>query len=102
MKGQRGRVTVVTKSGCVYCDRAKAWLDSKDVKYVETDWTKLAETEQTELRAVVSASVGGDKLIITFPQIFIGVKRVDGGCTGLTSMSDDEFDALLLNQGVYT
>lgn len=95
MNGRRGRVIVVTKSGCVYCDRAKAWLKSKDVEYTETDWGTLSVDDQTELRA----TVGGTK--ITFPQIFIGEVRVEGGCDGLVKMRDDEFDAVLLSQGVY-
>lgn len=97
MKIQRGRILVVTKSGCVYCDRAKAWLESKDAAYTETDWDSLTESEQTELKRRVLTEC--DRL--TFPQIFIGEVRVDGGCGGLTKMTDDELDETMLSQGIF-
>jgi glutaredoxin len=94
--GQRGRVTVVTKLGCVYCDRAKEWLDEKEVAYEAAQYELMDDVQKAELKL----EVGGDKL--TFPQIFIGAHRVAGGCTGLTAMSTFEFECLLVTQGIFS
>lgn len=79
-------VLIYTLSGCPYCVRAKALLDSKEAPYREVDVSAdFAE------RFRISAKTGQR----TFPQIFIGDRFV-GGCDDLHALERaGELDPLL-------
>lgn len=62
-------VTVFSKPNCSFCDKAKALLDEKEVKYAEIDVTSV------ERDALVSIYASGRT---TAPQIFIGGHAVGG------------------------
>lgn len=79
-------VLIYTLSGCPYCVRAKALLDSKEAPYREVDVSAdFAE------RSRISSETGQR----TFPQIFIGDRFV-GGCDDLHALERaGELDPLL-------
>jgi glutaredoxin 3 len=81
------KVEVYTTSYCPFCDRAKALLRRKGVKFQEID-----VTDEPELREVMTTRAGGRR---TVPQIFIDGKII-GGYEELKALEDaDKLDPLL-------
>lgn len=72
-------VEIYTKDYCPYCHRAKALLDSKDVKYTEYDITNddAAQDKMAE-------RTGGPR---TVPQVFVDDKPI-GGCDEIHALDD--------------
>lgn len=89
-----GTLTVVSKPGCGYCVKAKALLTELGYAYTELDFTQMSEADQSDLRRRVPGP-------LTFPQIFAGTSRIDGGCSGLQSMvGADVLDETMIVNGV--
>jgi glutaredoxin 3 len=89
-----GTVIVVSKPGCGYCVKAKALLTELGYTYTELDFMQMSESDQADLRRRVPGQ-------LTFPQIFAGTSRIDGGCSGLQSMvSADVLDETMVVNGV--
>lgn len=63
-------INIYTREYCGYCARAKALLDSKNVKYTEHDATYSQELRQEMIQKANGRS--------TFPQIFIDDHHVGG------------------------
>lgn len=80
-------ITIYTKSWCPYCQRAKALLTSKGVKF-----TEIEISEDTAARAAMIERANGRT---TVPQIFIGDLHV-GGSDDLQALeARGELDKLL-------
>jgi glutaredoxin 3 len=70
-------VTIYLRPGCPYCDRAKALLVRKRVRFTEIDiW------QERERRAEMIAKSGGST---TVPQIFVGERHL-GGCDDIVAL----------------
>jgi len=81
-------LTVYSKRHCPFCERAKAFLKMKNVAYEEI-LIDLPENAQAK-EFVLSA---GHKSV---PQIYQdGELFVDGGYTGLVSLTDEDFKSKL-------
>lgn len=64
------KVEIYTTSYCPFCDRAKALLRRRKVKFEEID-----VTDEPELRAEMVARTGGRR---TVPEVFINGKFIGG------------------------
>jgi glutaredoxin 3 len=69
-------VTIYTKIGCPYCERALALLERKGAVV-----TTIEAASRPEIRAEMNARSGRN----TFPQVFIGETHV-GGCDDLMAL----------------
>ena len=72
-----GKIEIYTTLFCPFCIRAKKLLDSKQVKYDETD-----VTAKLSLRKAMTKRAGGRTSV---PQIFIGGQHI-GGCDDLLAL----------------
>jgi glutaredoxin 3 len=80
------QVTIYTKIGCPYCERALALLDTKGAVV-----TNIEAASKPEVRAKMNELSGRN----SFPQIFIDGKHV-GGCDDLMALNaNGELDTLL-------
>jgi len=64
------KVEIYTKNNCIWCDRAKLLLDSKDIEFKEID---LSDDEKREK---FYNSIGEN--VKTVPQIYIDDLRIGG------------------------
>lgn len=81
------KVEIYTKSGCPYCARAKALLESKGVDF--------AETEISSDSAAREEMLGRANGRTTVPQIFIDGEHI-GGSDDLAALDGSgKLDALL-------
>ncbi len=81
------RVEIYTTSYCPFCDRAKALLRRKNVKFEEIDIT-----DEPELREEMVERAGGRR---TVPEVFIEGKII-GGYEELKALDEaNQLDALL-------
>jgi glutaredoxin 3 len=81
------KVELFTKGHCPYCQRAKALLAQKGIKFDDFEIDKNPELRPT----MIDRANGGS----TVPQIFIGETHV-GGCDDLFALeSAGKLDALL-------
>lgn len=64
------KIDIYTKDNCIWCDRAKFLLDSKELAYTEIDLSDDSLRDDFYLKL-------GDN-VKTVPQIFIDNKRVGG------------------------
>ena len=64
------KVEIYTKNNCIWCDRAKLLLDSKDIKFKEID---LSDDQKREK---FYNSIGEN--VKTVPQIYIDDLRIGG------------------------
>jgi glutaredoxin 3 len=79
-------VTIYTKIGCPFCERALALLDTKGAEV-----TNIEAASKPEVRAKMNELSGRN----SFPQILIGAKHV-GGCDDLMALNaSGELDKLL-------
>lgn len=63
-------IEIYTKDFCIWCDRAKALLESKDLKFTEIDLSN--DVARSEFYSNVGEGVK------TVPQVFIEGKRIGG------------------------
>lgn len=63
-------IEIYTKDFCIWCDRAKALLESKDLKFTEID------ISNDVARSKFYSNVGEG--VKTVPQVFIEGKRIGG------------------------
>ncbi|MDA9275939.1 glutaredoxin family protein [Acidimicrobiia bacterium] len=63
-------IEIYTKDFCIWCDRAKALLESKDLKFTEIDISN--DVARSEFYSNVGEGVK------TVPQVFIEGKRIGG------------------------
>ncbi len=79
-------VTIYTTRFCPYCVRAKALLDSKNIRY-----TEIAIDTDHEQRSIMEQRSNQTSV----PQIFIGEQHI-GGCDDLHALeAADELDTRL-------
>lgn len=79
-------VTIYTKIGCPYCERALALLDTKGATI-----TNIEAATKPEVRAKMNELSGRN----SFPQIFIGTTHI-GGCDDIMALNaKGELDGLL-------
>ena len=64
------KVLIYTKDNCIWCDRAKILLDSKQISYNEIDLSDDSE------RLKFYEKIGDN--VKTVPQVFIDDKRIGG------------------------
>jgi len=64
------KVLIYTKDNCIWCDRAKILLDSKNISYNEIDLSDDSE------RLKFYEKIGDN--VKTVPQVFIDDKRIGG------------------------
>ena len=64
------KVEIYTKNNCIWCDRAKLLLDSKDIKFKEIDLS------DDQIREKFYNSIGEN--VKTVPQIYIDDLRIGG------------------------
>jgi len=64
------KVEIYTKNNCIWCDRAKLLLDSKDIEFKEID---LSDNQKREK---FYNSIGEN--VKTVPQIYIDDLRIGG------------------------
>ena len=64
------KVEIYTKNNCIWCDRAKLLLDSKDIEFKEID---LSDDQKREK---FYNSIGEN--VKTVPQIYIDELRIGG------------------------
>jgi len=64
------KVEIYTKNNCIWCDRAKLLLDSKDIEFKEID---LSDDQKREK---FYNSIGEN--VKTVPQIYINDLRIGG------------------------
>lgn len=64
------KVEIYTKNNCIWCDRAKLLLDSKDIEFKEID---LSDDQKREKFYI---SIGEN--VKTVPQIYIDDLRIGG------------------------
>ncbi len=80
------QIKIIKKNPCPYCDRAKAFLDGKGLKYEVLDLT-----DQPEELMAWKQKTGWS----TVPMIFINNELI-GGYTDLKALDEDgKLDALL-------
>lgn len=80
-------IEIYTKSGCPYCARAKALLDSKGASYKESE----INSDPSAREQMLSRANGRT----TVPQIFIGGEHI-GGSDDLAALeSAGKLDAML-------
>lgn len=78
-------IVVYSKKYCPFCDKAKALLDNKNIKY-----TEVKVDEDTAAREFLISE--GHKSV---PQLYKdGELLVEGGYTGLAKQSDEFFNKL--------
>ena len=63
-------IEIYTKDFCIWCDRAKALLESKDLKFTEIDISN--DVARSEFYSNIGEGVK------TVPQVFIEGKRIGG------------------------
>ena len=63
-------IEIYTKDFCIWCDRAKALLESKDLKFTEIDISN--DVARSEFYSNIGEGVK------TVPQVFIENKRIGG------------------------
>ena len=74
-------IKLYSKPNCVFCNRAKAHLNSKGIKFAAVDISK----DPTEREFLLSE---GHKMV---PQLYFNGKLlVEGGWEGLSKLSDEE------------
>jgi glutaredoxin 3 len=84
-------VTIYTRDGCGYCDRARGLLTRKKVPF-----TEINAGYSPELKREMMKKSGRS----TFPQIFIGDVHV-GGCDDIHDLEHEgRLDALLATGAV--
>jgi glutaredoxin len=64
------KVEIYTKNNCIWCDRAKLLLDSKDIEFKEIDLSDDQKREEFYI------SIGEN--VKTVPQIYIDDLRIGG------------------------
>ena len=64
------KVEIYTKNNCIWCDRAKLLLDSKDIEFKEIDLSDDLKREKFYI------SIGEN--VKTVPQIYIDDLRIGG------------------------
>ena len=64
------KVEIYTKNNCIWCDRAKLLLDSKDIEFKEIDLSDDQKREKSY------NSIGEN--VKTVPQIYIDDLRIGG------------------------
>tara|TARA_B100001057_G_scaffold281466_1_gene281799 strand:+ start:807 stop:1058 length:252 start_codon:yes stop_codon:yes gene_type:complete len=77
-------ITVYTKYLCIYCDKAKSFLTSKNIEFKE-----MNIMEDKEAMEFIVAK--GHK---TVPQIYHNDKVISGGYTGLTKLKEGKLEEL--------
>lgn len=81
------KVEIYTKMDCVYCDRARALLNSKAVEFEEIDTTMSSEARKVMLQRAPDHT--------TRPSIFINGQHI-GGSSELAALDrNGQLDALL-------
>ena len=80
-------VEIYTKTGCPYCARAKALLDSKGVDYQETE----ISTDPAAREEMLGRANGRT----TVPQVFIGGEHIGGSDDLAAAESAGKLDVLL-------
>ena len=63
-------IEIYTKDSCIWCDRAKTLLDSKDLGFKEIDLSD--DTIRSEFYSKIGEGIK------TVPQVFIDNKRIGG------------------------
>jgi glutaredoxin 3 len=79
-------VTIHTKSGCVYCDKAKDFFKDNNIPYEEVYYDANADTYEQMKNELVNKTHHR-----TFPQIFIGSKFIGGYSEMVNMYSTLEF-----------
>lgn len=74
------KITLYTRPMCVYCSRARALLEQKNVAFEDID----AGFDQAKREEMIQRA-GGAR---TFPQIFINDQHI-GGCDDLYALERD-------------
>lgn len=75
-------IKIYSKPNCIYCVKAKNWLDRNGFPYQTIDVTEDKEAKQFFLNAGHT----------TVPQIYFNDKLlVEGGYTGLNALTRDAF-----------
>ena len=86
MREYNHEITVYSKVGCVYCERAMELLEERKLHYYNVDLTW-----DEEMREKLTQQTGSH----TLPIIFIDNKYI-GGCSDLIKLSDSgELDQIL-------
>ena len=73
------KLIVYTKDNCLFCDRAKALLESRGVEY-----TTINIEIRTEAREFLM-----DQGLRSVPQIFNGITLLQGGFQGLAAQPEE-------------
>ncbi len=73
-------ITIHSKPGCPYCERAKSFLQHKGLNFVEVIYDPADATYETHKNELISKTN-----LRTFPQIYIGTVMV-GGYTDLVHL----------------
>jgi glutaredoxin len=92
---REGRVNVLCKRDCRYCQLALTKLTEMDAETHVTKWEELTEDEQTEIRHHIQNETGDS---LTFPQIYFGKERV-GGYSNLVRLPNALQQILALKKG---
>ena len=66
-------VTIHTKRGCPYCEKAKLLLFSEGIKYKEVEYVPGTPDYDARRQALIEKTFHG-----TFPQVFLGPKFIGG------------------------
>ena len=77
-------LTVYSQPNCVFCDRAKALIESKGLFYISVDITKDDEARSFLI----------EQGLRSVPQIYNDSKLIEGGYTGLLAQPDSFWEKL--------
>ena len=80
-------ITIYSKSHCPYCVRAKQFLSSRDLKFIELDITN-----NSKLQEQCFSKANGKK---TVPQIFVGDHHIGGFDNMMALVKTGEFDKII-------
>ena len=83
-----GKTTIYTKSGCVFCERAKALLTEKGLEYEQINCDEYLLKNRDAFLAFIKAISARDHR--TFPMVFDGSGGFVGGFTELKVILDEK------------
>lgn len=88
-------VIVYSLVNCVYCDKAKSFLEEKNIPYKEIKFDKSEDDYRTRVDVLISKT--GQR---TFPQIYFGEEFIGGYSDMMTAYDTLRLHDICKNMGI--